>query len=102
MVLKKNNTHRMCVDYTDLNKACPKDPFPLPWIHQTIESMAGCERLCFLDAYSRYHQIQMKESYQDTTSFITPYGPFCYIMMSFSLKNVGSMYQRTVQKCFNK
>ena len=59
LVLKKNGTWRMCVDYTDLNKACPKDPFSLPHIDQIIDSTPGCECLCFLDAYSGYHQIKM-------------------------------------------
>src|SRR3990170_4213886 len=59
LVLKKNGTWRMCVDYIDLNKACPKDPFALPHIDQIINSTAGCECLCFLDAYFGYHQIKM-------------------------------------------
>ena len=59
LVLKKNGTLHMCVDYTDLNKACPTDPFPLPRIDQIIDATAGCERLSFLDAYSGYHQIKM-------------------------------------------
>ena len=63
----------MCVDYTGLNKACPKDPFPLPRIDQIVDSTLGCETLYFLYAYSRYHQIAMKEFDQLTTSFITPF-----------------------------
>ena len=59
LVLKKNGTWRMCVDYTDLNKACPADPFALPRIDQIIDATVGCERLSFLDAYSGYHQIKM-------------------------------------------
>jgi hypothetical protein len=51
LVMKKNGTWRMCIDYTDLNKACPKDPFALPHIDQIIDSIAGCELLCFLEAY---------------------------------------------------
>lgn len=93
MVRKKNMSWRMCIDYTDLNKACPKDPFPLPRIDQVIDSTAGCERLYFLDAYSSYHQIRMKESDQEKTSFITPFGPFCYITMPIGLKNAGATYQ---------
>jgi hypothetical protein len=62
LVSKKNVKWRMCVDYTSLNKACPKVPFPLPRIDQIVDSTAGCELLCFLDAYSEYHQIKMKES----------------------------------------
>ena len=62
LVKKKSGKLRMCVDYTSLNKACPKDSFPLPCIDQVVDSTSGCETLCFLDAYSRYHQIAMKES----------------------------------------
>jgi hypothetical protein len=62
LVKKKNGKWRMCVDYTSLNKVCPKVPFPLPRIDQIVDSTAGCELLCFLDAYSGYHQIKMKES----------------------------------------
>ena len=83
-----------------LNKACPKDPFPVACIDQVVDSTLGCETLCFLDAYSRYHQIMMKECGQLTTSFITPFGSFCYVTMSFSLKNVGATYQRCMLKCF--
>jgi len=84
----------MCVDYISLNKAYPKNPFPLPRIDQIVESTAGCETLSFLDAYSGYHQIKMKESDQLTTSFITLSGMFCYVTMLFGLKNVGATYQR--------
>jgi hypothetical protein len=76
LVKKKNGKWRMCVDYTSLNKACPKVPF-LPRIDQIVDSTAGCELLCFLDAYSRYHQIKMKESDQLATSFITLFGMYC-------------------------
>ena len=91
----------MCVDYTSLNKACPKDPFPLPRIDQIIDSTSGCEILSFLDAYSGYHQIAMKESDQLATSFITPFGSYCYISMPFGLKNAGATYQRCMQSCFS-
>jgi hypothetical protein len=77
LVKKKNEKWRMCVGYTGLNKAYPKVPFPLPQIDQIIDSTAGCELLCFLDAYSEYHQIEMKESDQLATSFITPFNMFC-------------------------
>ena len=90
----------MCVDYTGLNKACPKDHFPLPRIDQIVDYTSGCEILSFLDAYSGYHQIMMKESDQLATSFITPYGSYCYVTMPFGLKNAGATYQRCMQQCF--
>jgi hypothetical protein len=93
LVKKKNGKWRMCVDYTSLNKACPKVPFPLPRIDQIVDSTAGCEPLCFLDAYSGYHQIKMKESDQLATSFITLFGVYYYVMMSFGLRNAGAAYQ---------
>ena len=82
------------------NKAYPKDPFPLPRIDQVVDLTSGCETLCFLDAYSGYHQIVMKESDQLATSFITLFGSFCYVTMKFGLKNVGATYQRCMLKCF--
>jgi uncharacterized protein YvpB len=72
----------MYVDYTSLNKVCPKDLFPLPHINQVIELMAGCELLSFLDAYLGYHQIPLTEAEQPATTFITPIGCFCYTKMS--------------------
>ena len=90
----------MCVDYTGLNKACPKDLFPLPRIDQIVDSTSWCDTLCFLDAYSGYHQITMKESDQLATSFITPFESFCYVTMLFGLKNMGATYQRCMLKCF--
>jgi hypothetical protein len=88
---------RVCVDYTSLNKHCPKDPFPLPRIDQIIDSIAGCARLSFLDAYSSYNQIKLKKEDEEKTSFITPYGVFCYQVMPFGLKNTGATYQRMMQ-----
>jgi hypothetical protein len=89
IVKKKNGKWQMCVDYTSLNKACPKVPFPLPHIDQIVDSTAGCELLCYLDAYSGYHQIKMKESDQLVTSFITLFGMYCYVTMPFDLRNAG-------------
>jgi hypothetical protein len=87
----------MCVDYTDLNKHCPKDPFALPRIDQVIDSMAGCVLLSFLDYYLGYHQIALKEEDQINTVFITPFGAYAYTTMSFGLKNAGATYQRAIQ-----
>jgi hypothetical protein len=92
LVKKKSGKWRMCVDYTSLNKACPKVPFPLPHIDQIIDSTAGCETLSFLDVYSGYHQIKMKESDQLMTSFITLFGMYCYVTMPFGLQNAGATY----------
>jgi hypothetical protein len=92
----------MCIDYTDLNKHCPKDPFGLPRIDQVIDSTAGCDLLCFLDCYSGYHQIAIKEEDQEKTAFITPFGAYCYTTMSFGLKNTGTTYQRAIQACFKR
>jgi hypothetical protein len=100
LVKKKNGKWQMCVDYTSLNKACPKVPFPLPRIDQIVDSTAECEHLCFLDAYSGYHQIKMKESDQFVTLFITSFGIYCYVTMSFGLRNVGATYQRCMQHVF--
>ena len=93
---------RMCVDYISLNKACPKVPFPLPRIDQIVDSTAGCETLSFLDAYSGYHQIKMKESNQLATSFITPFGMYCYVTMPFGLRNAGATYQRCMLHVFGE
>ena len=68
--------------------------------HQVVDSTSGCETLCFLDAYSGYHQIMMKEFDQLATSFITPFRSFCYVIMLFGLKNAGAMYQHCMLKCF--
>ena len=80
----------MCLDYTGLNKACPKVPFPLPRIDQIVDSTVGCETLSFLDAYSGYRQIKMKESDQLATSFIMPFSMYYYVTMPFGLKNIGA------------
>jgi hypothetical protein len=102
LIKKKNGKWRVYVNYTSLNKAYPKDPFPLPRIDQVVDSTSGCETICFLDAYFSYHEIMMKESNQLATSFITPFGSYCYVMMSFRLKNIGATYQRCMLKCFRK
>jgi hypothetical protein len=102
LLKKKNKKWRMGVDYTSLNKACPKDPFPLPHIDQVVDSTARCKTLCFLDAYSRYHQIAMCIADQLATSFITPFGAYYYQMMPFGLKNAGATFQRCMQRVFGE
>jgi hypothetical protein len=77
----------MCVDYTDLNRHCPKDPFALPRIDQVIDSTAGFVLLPFLDCCSRYRQIALKEEDQIKTAFITPFEAYAYKTMYFGLKN---------------
>jgi hypothetical protein len=82
----------MCVDYTDLNKHCPKDPFELPRIDQVVDSTTGCSMLSFRDCYSGYHQISLAKEDEQRTAFIIPFGAFCYTSMSFGLKNAGATY----------
>jgi hypothetical protein len=89
----------VCVDYTTLNKHCPKDPFPLPRIDQIIDSTAGYARLSFLDAYSSYNQIKLKVEDEEKTAFITPYRVYYYQVMPFGLKNTGATYQQMMQNC---
>ena len=100
MVKKTNEKWRMCVDFMDLNRACPKDSYPLPQIDTLVDSIARHELLSFMDAFSGYNQIRMKEEDQEKTSFVTSQGIFCYKVMSFGLKNAGATYQRLMNKMF--
>jgi hypothetical protein len=100
LVKKANGKWRMCLDFTDLNKACPKDCFPLPRIDQLVDSTAGHEVLSFMDTFSGYNQIRMAESDQERSSFTTDQGLYCYTVMPFRLKNAGATYQRLVNKMF--
>ena len=100
MVKKANGKWRMCVDFTDLNKACPKDSYPLPRIDQLVDSTAGHQLLCFMDVFSGYNQIKMDEADQEKTSFVTSQGLFCYEVMPFGLKNAGATYQRLINHMF--
>jgi hypothetical protein len=102
MVEKDTKIYRMCIDFTALNKHCPKDYFPLPRIDEIIDSTAGCERLSFLDAYSRYNQIRLKVEDEDKTTFITPHGVYYYMTMPFGLKNAGATYQWCTQACLKE
>jgi hypothetical protein len=101
LVPKRTGGLRMCIDYTDLNKHCPKDPFPLPHIDQVVDSTAGSVLLCFLNYYSGYHLIALHPDDEDKTTFIMPHGIYCYKVMTFGLKNAGATYQKAIQKCLN-
>ena len=100
VVPKKGNKWRVCVDYTDLNDACPKDSSPLPFIDQIVDASAGHDMLSFLDAFSGYHQIPVHPPDAEKISFIKPHGLYCYNVMPFGLKNVEATYQRLVTKIF--
>jgi hypothetical protein len=89
----------MCVDYTNLNKHCPNDPFTLPHIDQVIHSTTSCVLLSFLDCYSGYHQIALNKENQIKMAFITSFGAYAYTTMSFELKNARATYQRAIQLC---
>jgi hypothetical protein len=82
----------MCVDFTSLNKACPKDNFPLPRISTLVDAAAGCELLSLLDCFLGYHQIWMNEENEEKTSFITPFGTYCFHRMAEGLRNTGSTF----------
>ena len=83
---KKDGKVRMCVDFRDLNKANPKDDFPLPHIDVLLDNTAGHTLLSFMDGFSGYNQIKMAREDTGKTSFITPWGTYCYKVMSFGLK----------------
>ena len=100
IVKKANGKWRMCMEFTDLNKACPKDSYPLPQVDVLVHSTAQHQLLSFMDAFSGYNHIKMDEADQEKTSFITSQGLFCYKVMPFGLKNVGATYQRLMNKMF--
>lgn len=90
----------MCVDFTNLNKACPKDSFLLLRIDALVDSMAGHQTLSFMDVFSGYNEIKMYESDQERMTFINDWGLYCYRVMLFGLKNAGTTYQRLVNEMF--
>ena len=100
VITKKSEKWRVCVDFTDLNKACLKDPFPMPKIDQLVDATVGHPRMSFLDAFQGYHQIPLALDDQEKTAFVTPIGNYHYKVMSFGLKNVGSTYQRMMTRMF--
>jgi hypothetical protein len=101
MVKKANGKWRMCIDFTDLNKAYPKDEFPLPRIDSLVDAAASLELVSLLDCYSGYHQIWMKKEDEPKTSFITPSGTYRYLRMPEGLKNVGGSFSRMTAKALH-
>ena len=100
VVKKKSGKWRVCVDFTDLNKACPKDPFPMPKIDQLVDAIVGHPQMSFLDAFQGYHQILLALDDHEKTAFVTPIGNYHYKVMPFGLKNAGSTYQRMMTRMF--
>jgi hypothetical protein len=94
MVRKKNRKWKMCRDFTDLNKCYPKDDFPLTRIDQIIDSASGYDMMALLDYFSGYHQILLRREDEEKTSFITPFGMYCYMRMPEGLRNAGPTFCR--------
>nr|KYP54147.1 Transposon Ty3-I Gag-Pol polyprotein [Cajanus cajan] len=102
LVKKSSGKWRMCVDYTNLNKACPKDSYPVPSIDRLVDGASRHALLSFLDAYSGYNQIMMYPPDEVHMSFITDHANYCYRVMPFGLKNTGATYQRLMDKVFHQ
>ena len=101
LVKKKNSQIRCCVDFCDLDKACPKDEFPLPNIDLLVDLATGSSMFSFMDRYNGYNQIKMATKDAEKTAFRAPIGNFYYIVMPFGLKNAGATYQRTMTANFH-
>ena len=102
LVKKANGKWRLCIDFTDVNRACPKDSFPLPRIDLIVDATAGHEILSFMDAFSGYNQISMDPDDQEKNSFVTGQGTYFYRVIPFGLKNARATYQRLVNRMFQK
>nr|GEV10753.1 reverse transcriptase domain-containing protein [Tanacetum cinerariifolium] len=102
MVKKHDGSWRMCVDFTDLNKAYPHDCYPLLKIDWKVESFCDYPFKYFLDAYKGYHQIQKAKQDEEKTVFHTSHGVNCYTKIPFGLKNARATYQRLVDKAFDR
>ena len=97
---KKNGNWQVCVDFTNLNKACPKNSFPMPRIDQLVDATVGYSWISFLNSFQGYHRIPLTLDDQKKTTFVTPTRNYHYKVMPFGLKNVGSSYQRMLTKMF--
>ena len=102
LVKKASDKWRLCIDFTDVNRACPKDSFPLPRINLIVDATASHELHSFMDTFSGYNQISMDPDDQEKTSFVTGQGTYCYHVMPFGLKSAGATYQRLVNRMFQK
>ena len=100
MVKKVSGKWRMCVDFTNLNEAYPKDNYPFPQVDVLVDSTAKHQLLSFMDAFLGYNQIRMHKDDQEKISFVTSQSLFCYKVIPFSLKNAGATYQRLMNKMF--
>lgn len=100
-VPKKDGKVMMCVDYRDLNRACPKDDFPLPHINVLVNNTSQFSVFSFMDGLSGYNQIKMAPEDMEKTTFITPWGTFCYKVMPFGLKNTEATYQHATMTLFH-
>jgi len=102
LVKKSNGIWRMCVDYTDLNRDCPKDAYPLPKIDKLVDNSSSYKLLSFMDAYSSYNQIPMAEEDKQKTAFMTESRNYYFNVMPFGLRNTGATYQRMMNKVYDK
>ena len=100
VVKKKTRKWRVYIDFTNLNKACPKDPFPISRIDQLVDAIVGHHRMSFLDTFQGYYQIPLVLDDQKRTAFVTPVGNYHYKVMPFGLKNAGATYQRMMTRMF--
>ncbi|XP_073263350.1 uncharacterized protein [Populus alba] len=101
VVPKKEGKIKVCVDFRDLNWASPKDNFPLPHIDMLVDNAARSSTYSFMDGFSGYNQIKMAQEDKEKTTFVTPWGTFCYKVMPFGLKNAGATYQRAMLTLFH-
>lgn len=104
MVLEKKASEKcqMCVDYTDLNKDCPEDKYPLPNIDKLVDNSSGYKLLSFMDAYYGYNQIPMDKDERNHTTFRTEGANYKYNVMPFGQQNAGATYQRMMNRVFRK